>query len=222
MTNRYNTRHILALCLCAVLVAAAVAPTTAVAQSSEDDDDDSLVDAVLGTAANITDQVAAVRQFAGGIVTNARYRVFGPETERTPSQCVSDIQSEINTHNGTYEQYVNSRINASESRDVVAIRCALEDEDGQMQNEQVYAVADVVNGSYQNLRIVNDTSRDVDHVIRLSGIAAQEMPDDLVSFREDYAANNKTPGAAYKKRLAGKYMGSVHGTFEFLPDMEGS
>lgn len=217
-----TNRRLLVLCLCVLLIGAAVAPTAAVAQSDEDDDDDSLVDAALGTAANFTDQVSGVTEFASGIVTNARYRVFGPETERTPGECAADIQSEINSHNGTYEQYINDRITASESRDVVAIRCALEDDDGEMQNEQVYLVTDVTNGTYENARVVDDTSRDVDHVIRLSGIATQEMPDDLVAFREDYAAQNKTPGSAYKQRLAGKYMGSVHGTFEFLPEMEDS
>ncbi len=50
----------------------------------------------------------------------------------------------------------------------------------------------------------------------LSGLAAEEGPDDLVAFREEYVESNTTPEGALGRRMAGKYAGHVEGTFDFI------
>jgi hypothetical protein len=208
-----------ALALVLVLLAAGVAPTTALAQSDSEDED--LSDAIFGAAVSaVEDPLGAASKFsAWGQGVAANVGAWAGDPDRTPSECASDLTTEYNEHNATYEEYVNSRTKAEETRDVVRIDCQ-QDEDGETTTETVYLVADVQDGNYTNSRIVDSTDRTVDERVLLTGVATEDAPDDLETFRTEYAADDETPPPAYRGRMTGKYWGNVYGSFGFLPHIE--
>lgn len=222
-----NRNRLLTVFACLLIVGALAAPAPAMAQSDdESDDDEGLADAMLGTVAGVLeDPLGAGKAFlsaADGAIDNALYRASWGDPERTPAECADALRTEVNDHNQTYEQYINDRATASSGRNVVKVTCNLETDDDEMESDSIYLVATVnsTSGDYEGLEAVDSTDRTVDHEVRLYGLATEEMPDDLVAFREEYAAENETPGGDYKKRMTSKYAGHVYGSFEFLPDGE--
>lgn len=219
MTDRDTIHRVATIGLSLALVLALVAATPAAAQS----EDDGLGDALLGAAVDVvedpTEAAASFAAWGEGIVANVGGSIGDPD--RTAGECADDLQAEINDHNATYEQYVNDRLSASTDRDVLRIDCQVEQDD-ETTTETVYVVANVTDDGYTNARAVETTERVVDHRIVLTGIAAEDAPDDLATFREKYAAEDETPPASFKGRLKGKYLGHVEGTFGFLPDIEES
>lgn len=218
----------LAVLLVAVLIVTAAAAPTAVA-ASDDDEEDSILDRAIGfagTAKSILEDPGAAldEAIAGakGLYANAKYRSGWGDPERTPGECVEDIQTEYNQHNTTYEAYANSRITATADRDVVKLTCELEVDDD-LERESVYFVANAsaaANGTFQNTTVVTETDRVVDQTVVLSGLATEELPDDFENFTEDYAMTDETPSRSYGAGMKAKYAGHIHGSFEFLPDEE--
>lgn len=217
MTDIPHHHRLATVALCIVVVLTVVAAPVA----AQSDEDTGIGDAILGAAVDVAeDPTAAAKSFAAwgrGIAANVGGSIGAPD--RTAAECAGDLQTELTDHNATYEQYLNDRITASTSRDVVRIDCRVED-DSETTTETVYIVANVTNGTYTDTRAVDTTERVVDHRIVLSGVAAEDAPDDLETFREEYASENETPPPAYKGRMKGKYMGHVEGTFGFLPAIE--
>jgi hypothetical protein len=222
-----RTRHTSILIAVLVLMATVASVATPVAAQS-DDGDGSLLDGLLtesddeneGLLDSVFETVANARAYAAGLIQNVAYYNPLREPTRTPAECAADIGAEISTHSAAYLRYVNDRTTADTSRNVIQIMCTGED----AESESVYLVADVnaTSGEYQGLTAVSDTEREVDHTVYLSGLATEELPDDLAAFRKQYVEPNQTPNGTYVRLMAGKYLGSVHGTFEFLPDRSDS
>ena len=216
------------LIVVAIVLAAAIVPGAVAAQTDSDDEDGLLGDLVgkmQSVAENPTDAARAAVGYAKGLYANAAYRNPFRDAKRTPEQSATDVQTEFNEHNETYLTYINERVTASSDRNVIELKFTLESDGGDSTETRYrYLVADVneTSGDYENATIVStEPDREVDHTVELSGLATEELPDDLVTFREEYAAENETPPGSYSRELASKYAGHVHGTFEFLPDMEG-
>lgn len=218
-------KRLAALFAAVLLVSAAIAAPPVAAQS----DDAGVVEELFGSSAgSVVEQVTSdpigfaetISAAAGGWASsNSPFS----GADRTPSECASDIKTEINDNSATYETYINDRVNASTDRDVVRVECTLETRDGlstDVVTETIYLTADVntSDDSYENISAVDTTDRTVDHTVTLSGAATTDGPDDLVEFREEYAEENETPPQQYQARIGGKYSGDVTGTFAFLPD----
>ncbi|ELZ96591.1 hypothetical protein [Haloferax sulfurifontis] len=209
----------LALILVVALIASAVAPMGVAAQT--DDGDTGLLEALTGKAVDIAeDPVGAAKAasaFFKGAAENIAYANPLREPKRDARQCALDIQSEFNANNETYIAYANERIVANTDYDTVRIRCETDTDDGD-NGQTVFFVADInqTTGNVTSAEIVNETSRSVDKRVTLSGLAAEEGPDDLVDFREEYVETNTTPEGAFGRRMAGKYAGHVEGTFDFI------
>ncbi|WP_123619168.1 hypothetical protein [Halorubrum sp. CSM-61] len=219
-------RRTIALLLVGVVIIAGVA---APAAAQSDSTDDGLVSELFGsTGQSIVDQVRDdpigfaqnVVAAASGAASSAN--PFGG-ADRTPAECAADIQTEINDNNAAYATYLNDRVEANASRDVVAIHCSKETRDGfstDVITETVYLTATVNNSTdpytYENLSVVNETSMTVDEEVTLTDSATTDGPDDLVEFRKEYVSKNETPPRNYLARIGGKYGNDVSGTFDFL------
>lgn len=225
-----------AVCFVGMLVLVAVTPgATPVAADETTSTGDTVLDQLFdeeeagnqtddGLLGNLTASVSRANLYFSGLVANTKYGVGASDEPRTAASCAEDIQTELNSNNQTYETYVNNRINASTDRNVVKVTCKYEADGGlldeTMETESVYVVADVTNGSYSNMTVVDSTNRSVDERVVLTGLAVQQLPDDLKAFTDDYAAKGKTPGKGYERMMAAKYAGHVEGTFAFLPAIE--
>jgi hypothetical protein len=226
-TRIQNT--VVAVVLVLVVVSAAVAAPVA-AQTSEDSDDDdaeqSVADTLLGVGSSALEDpggaLDAVRAMTAGVYANVKYHSPFREPVRDVDECAADIREEFNAHNATYLSYANERISASTARDVVEIECTAE-ADGDTESRSVYLVATVNESSnrYDSATVVTETDRTVDHRVRLSGLATEEMPDDFARYTSDYAEPDKTPTRSFKSEMVSKYMGHVSGTFEWLPEEDG-
>lgn len=219
----------LALLLVGCVLLAGVAAAPASAQTNESDQ--GLAGELFGsTGQTIADRamnnpLGLASDFASAASGKAAAANPFSDADRSPSQCAADIQSEINQNNGTYETYINDRVNASTDQDVVAIHCSRGSDEifnDSMVTKTVYLTADVNTSgdsyTYENMSVVDDTSRTVDEDITLTGTAATDGPDDLAKTRKEYLAENETPPRSYRARMAGKYDGDVTGTFGFLPN----
>lgn len=212
------TGQLTALLLGLLVITAGVA-TPALAASS--DDEESLSEKASDLLGGGTTLAKASGSVFMAVMSNLDYQIerFGDyEPARNPSECAGDISSEVNNHSAAYEEYINKRVAASNNTDVIEVRCRYA-ENGELTTSTVYIVADVANGEYQNLSAVSSTNRTVDETVVLTGKATEEMPDELVTFREDYVATNTTPPKSYEPKLGSKYASYVHGTPSFLPPL---
>jgi hypothetical protein len=216
--------------LSALLAVAVVTAGVGVVAQPVAADDDSFLDDVLsgddaeGQSDGILGSVSAwarnASAWASGLA--ARSSTLAPGRERTAEECASDIKAEVNDHNASYEQFINNRTSARTSVDVVAVHCTYDSnffDNGQ--NQTVYIVADVRNESgslvYTNGSAVDDTDRTVDEYIVLSGLATEELPDDVSTFREEYVEPGESPNGTYVRKMGAKYAGYVSGSPEYLP-----
>lgn len=204
------------------------APAYAQDSTSDDEDEDSgFFDRLVG-ADNDGDGgiLAGVLRTIGipnptASARNWMYRnVQNPfsEPKRTADECATDIAAEVNNHSEAYTKYANERATAYASRDVVAVRCELT-RDGETNEQTVYVTADVNGSDYENLSASTTApeNRSVDHTLVLTGMATEEMPDDFVTFREEYVEQDKTPTRGFVISKGAKYKGYVFGSPSFLP-----
>lgn len=215
-------RQRIAVVLALVLIVSAVVPGAALGQTN---DDESVADRLLGGAIDVLDDpggaVDAFIAYGSGALANAKSRNPFREPKRTPTECAEDLQTEFNENSEVYLSNANSRLTASTDLDVLEIKCIHEDGD-EVDTERVYLVATVneSTGEYESPKMVEETDRHVDETVRLSGLATEELPDDLERYREQYAEDDDLPPASFKREMIGKYGGHIEGTFEFLPEGE--
>ncbi|MWG36238.1 hypothetical protein [Halomarina oriensis] len=237
-----STQRAFALLATVLVVTSTVGVTTATAGSADSDISDALLgsapeeDVERGLLASVTHRVThpveSLESFTDSATawlteTHAAlkrgwYETFSEGTPwhepvRTDAECAEDIHHELNQHSAAYTTYVNDRITASESRDVLRITCRLGENE-----TSVIATADVVERDgqlvYENFEVQQPsaTERVVDEEIVLTGLATEELPDDLEAFTDEYVEANETPERTYAARKGAQYNGFVYGTFDFL------
>jgi hypothetical protein len=193
----------------------------------------SVLDDVFGTdesdnsSGGLFGVVASESEFLPAYVSGVTERVAAsaPGRERTAEECATDLQAEVNEHSAAYTRYINDRVLPEKKYDVIEVRCthsASMFASGGSETIYLTATVAIQNQSivYRNLTAVDSTSRAVDHTIVLSGVATEQMPDDLAEYRETYVAENETPDDGYVRRIGAKYKGHVAGTPSFLADPE--
>lgn len=143
--------------------------------------------------------------------TFERFSQWG--TEADAQRAADDVQTFVNSHNETIEQYINSRTTASEEFDVVAIE--FRDDSG---SDTRYLVADVSSGNYTNGRMVDSTERSVDETCELEDQAVANARDELDSVFETYIKSDDDVDAGKLAELNGQYQPDVACSF-FVPEI---
>jgi len=198
----------LAVALVAILVGGAAILTFAAPAAA---DDHGIVygpvDALQDSGVNVSDSpleaaqqtVAALQAGASGYIA----RVSSDGGDESVAETADALRADINDNSGDYEAYINSRVDASTERDVLAVTL-----DGDAENT-TYVTADVQNGSYTNLAAVGSTDRTVDVECTLSGDLATRADDELQRFREEFVASDEDVSAAFVSRMTARYDGSL-------------
>lgn len=204
----------------------AVAPAQAQDDSDSDDGDSGFFDSLVGADNDDSGDgfVASVLRSVGipNPMASARNWMYrnNPfhDAKRTPTECTDDIMSEVNNNAASYTEYVNERSTAQTAYDTLEIRCELT-QGGETTSSTIYVTADVNGTNYENVSVSESPpeNRSVDERLVLTGIAAEELPDDLVEFRKEYVEEDETPTRGYVISKGAKYKGYVWGSPSFLP-----
>lgn len=206
--------------LVALLVVVALPAGTGLARAQADDGGDSVLGDLLDVeVSGLGDTVDGFLGLVSGGLDRARAAVGGPN--RTVATCQEDLMTEVNQHNATYLQELNDKTSPSSDRDVLQVRCIEDPRRPWADSEATsfYVVANVSNGEYVSGRAVESTDREVDHTVVLTGLAREQLADDLADYRERFIAGDETVDKAYQRRMTAKYAGSVYGTLGPLPSI---
>lgn len=159
-----------------------------------DDDDDS----------GLIEGVAAAADFAYGYAVGnyeqAKAEVFGDDGPWSANATAETLRAELATNASRYQRWLNGRLNASDSRNVLAVTVVNESAEA-----TVYLVADVQNHSYRNLSAKRSTALVVDHSCRLEDRAGRNAPAELATFRRDVVAADGNVSSGFVGRLAAEY-----------------
>lgn len=136
---------------------------------------------------------------------------FGDEPPTAAERANATVEY-FNSHDSGREVWINARLNASTSHDVVKTGWKIRDTTAVW-----YVTADVVNGSYTNIRMVDSTDREVDDTITLCGYAAHNSKKELEYFHETYERPNESVDQSYLASMRGKYGPHVETTLYPTP-----
>ena len=221
MIHPQHRRAVGALFVGLLLVVSLAAPVgLASAQSDDGDSDDSILGDVLDVeVSGFGDTVDGFLGLAAGMIDRGAASVGGPD--RSVVDCRDDLMAEFNQHNATYIGELNAKTSPSSDRDVLRVRCIEDPRRPWADSEAAsfYVVSNVSAGTYQSARAVETTDRSVDETIVLTGIARDQLVDDVAAHRETYIEGNGTVGKGYERRMTSKYAGSVSGTIGPLPSI---
>lgn len=131
-------------------------------------------------------------------------RALGDSSERTAKQAARDTTTVFNDNASTIATYANNQLDESrEKSSIDTIRVVFE----QDVTVERWIVGDVDDSNaFASVRMVaTKPDRDADHWVRLKRLAATEAPDELETFVEQYATENRAVDPALEGRLAGKY-----------------
>jgi|GEM_PF-783225 hypothetical protein len=150
-----------------------------------DTDDDATfgerVDATTAALVGYQDRVAYS-------VSTAQAKLSGDTTDADlAEEYAEDTQSTFNANNATLEDYVNARVNVNVSDwDTIAVEHRAGDA-----SATVYLLSENSSGDFADSRMVNTTTRTVDHTLVLEDNAAESASEELTYFTDDYAATGK-------------------------------
>ncbi|WP_153952736.1 hypothetical protein [Halosegnis longus] len=198
--SRLSTVAVLAVAVLLVTSGAGVATATQTQEES------SLFDQLTGVEVSSSDatlgeRVDAVSTVAQKFIDRAMYE-FGKLTADTSSmdraqQYASNTSAVFETHAAALEPYVNQRVSAPVSDwDTIAVEFVVEDATATR-----YLLADESNGEFTNLRMVNDTTRDVDGTLTIEEFAAEDAASELDYFATEYVAENRDVDMALLSRM---------------------
>ena len=190
-------RRLVVVFIAALLVTSAVQP--AVAQ--EDDYWDGLVTEDGDIVTRILEGIGNLL----GDLARTQDKYLGDEGADAATY-VADIQSTFNESNATIGAYASERLPADTGHDVA--RIYVHDEDGG--NETLYLVSDVENESWTNARLVDqasfeDLNRSVDFWVSMDWFVSKHAADELETFVDDYADENRNLSRSYQLRKISKY-----------------
>ncbi|MFC7227775.1 hypothetical protein N0B31_10210 [Salinirubellus salinus] len=150
----------------------------------------------------VAQTVAGVDGVKDRLVRSAMDR-FGDD-DTTVTDSASALKSEINQNSDLYQQRLNTNIDASTTRDTIEVTHC---QDG---NKQVqYVTADVVDGSYTNLSVVDSTNRTADEWVYLEEPASENVADELQSLRQSYIGSGDAIPRSAAVGLGAEYKGSA-------------
>lgn len=210
MTRRFT---IAVLAVAVLLVSSGAGVATATQTQEEASLFDQLTGVELSSSdATLGERVDAVSTVAEKFVDRAMYRV-GKLTASDSSmdraqQYASNTSAVFETHAAAIEPYVNERVSASVTDwDTIAIEFVVDDATATR-----YLLADESSGEFTDLRMVNDTTRDVDGTLTIEEFAAEDAASELEYFATEYVAENRDVDMALLSRMQA-YSGAIE-----LPD----
>lgn len=131
-------------------------------------------------------------------------RMTADPEARTAAESARATTQVFNTHSGVLVDYANARLaSGREKADYDTIRIVFEKDE--TVRRWITATVDDSNAYTQAAMTSTRPDRDVDHWVRLEGLAATEAPDELERFVDEYAEPNKPIDARLEGRFAGKY-----------------
>ncbi len=171
-----------------------------------DDGEHSLFEQLTGEGDDKTlgDRVDAVTAAIDGYLERASYTATAAQAKLNGTSDAERVQSyatnvtEIyNANNETLETYTNNRVNVTVSKwDTIAIEFEVGDATATR-----YLLSNERNGEFVDSKMVNDTTRDVDHTLRLDGYAAKSASEELSYFTNEYAADGRDIDASLLTRM---------------------
>ena len=212
--RRVITIVAVALLVCTAAVAPAVAQTDSdeggfftdlVDGDDSEEDDGSLAAAVAERAAGVYGQAARLR-------ASVSIPFVDEETsDQNASTYAADATTSFNEHNETLTAIANANVEGSTDNDVWAVYFHQKDEG----NVTRYLVADVVDGEYQNGRMLTPeefeaTNRTQDHYLSLDWYASKQADDELEAFAEEFGAEGeRNVSRTYAAKLYAEYGSGV-------------
>lgn len=196
--------------LVAVIVLSATVPVTAAADSDPPDD---LFGADSETVPGIGVSTESVPAFVEGLLARfdaADIPFLENESDETAADAAQNVQTAFNGNASSFQEYVNNRTSASTDYDVIALEYVIGDETATM-----YLVANVSDGDYQDMSIVDSTDRTADETCTFEDRAARQADAELERFHDETVVNGEAISQARVARLAGEYGGSIDCSFDF-------
>lgn len=154
--------------------------------------DDGILATVYGSVAGITDR--------------ALYKINGPDDSATENRDQA-IQA-FNQYNESFVAYANNR--SIHEGDVVQMDCVIDGE-----TATAYIVADYNDslGEYTSAEAVTSTDRQVDHTVTLEANACDNAAEEIETFHDKFASQDKDVTRKYLAEMASKYKSTVDEPF---------
>jgi len=188
----------LAVALAALLVATLAVPAPVAAQSAENETDPP--DELFDTEDEGTFDV--IRGLLGGIRERVSLALGGIGDDTSAETLADDAADAFNERSGDFQDYANSRTNASADYDVLAITFT---QDGDEAVRYVVADVNTTAEDYENVSMVAATDRSVDEECTLSGAAARNADAEIKRFHDRFVKGNESLSKQYMSRMASKY-----------------
>lgn len=184
------------------LVVAGIGVATGPAAAQSDDGD--FLDTLTGDADGPVEAVVNAGDFLYGMAVGEASALVADDPDYDSFQVALDLRNDINGNDDAYQQWLNDRVDASETRNVVQVTV----KGPQAENQsRFWIISDVQNGTYQNLGATGSTNRTIDESCTLSGRAAENAHEELETFRAEYVQPNESVDQSYMGRLAAEYDG---------------
>lgn len=203
-------RPYVAVCLALLTVVAfTAAPAAAVIpwDDGDDDDEESLFEGIAGGAAGLAAEYIA--SFTNRINKFLAERSLTGEDGDAEAHA-QEFKGEYNAANETIEGYVNERVNATEDREVFALRFS----DREGGTATVYLVSEATPNGYENSRVVDeaefeDLNRTVDATFRFDWYASMEAAGEVRWLVRERAGNDEDLSGVDRFRLYTEYEPSI-------------
>jgi len=204
--HRFTT---LIVTLSVAVAGVGVAMTPAAAQT-----DESVLEEMVGAASGIGAEALEHARFAYSYAKTAALEraraALGNDTdpEWSAVQKRDALHNRIDGNSTAYQSWINERVDASTDRSTIRIRL----DNGTSQSD-LFLVADMNNGSYENLRAVEQTDRTIGESCTLAGEAGANAPDELDLLYTESIEPGKNVSTAFTGRLAADYKNDVDCSF---------
>lgn len=206
-----RTHRLIAALLALALIAGLATPAAA---QTDTDGEGGFLDALLtegdqGADGWVVDLGRSVAETVTE-VTSAAARTFTAVTTDAgeADQYANQTAEVLTANNVTLETYANARLNASTDYDVFAVEFT----DRSGETATWYVLADVVNGSYTDLQMVESTDRTVDETVELGWYASRNAAGELETFLEAFASQDRDVSTTYRAELLARYGGDITST----------
>jgi hypothetical protein len=168
-----------------------------------------LTDTVDGEEIGMLEKAQAVVDgFVANVMataSNAAESVGLSSDDTSVTNSTSNIRDELTGHETLYLDYINNRTSASDAHDVWRVEMY---DDGE--KDTFYVTANATSSGYENVSVVDSTSRTVDEWVCGDEYATENLASDLKNLRTEYVEDGEDIPRTEAISLGTEYAGHLH------------
>jgi hypothetical protein len=136
-------------------------------------------------------------------------RITSDVSETTASTVATETTDVFNSNASTLVSYANNQITDGVDKTTIDTLRVKFTKAGDAERRFIVVGVDQEANDFTTASMVESTDREIDEWVHLEALAADNAADELESFVDEYAAENKPIDAELKGRLAGRYAPDV-------------